>query len=101
MIPRWSWAFWICLVAFPVHAMSQNPSVSKRSLPLIRQKLFLSTQKICDHLYTAKEVWKGTGLGLAIAHQIIVERHGGQITVQSEIDKGTEFAIVIPIQVSA
>jgi signal transduction histidine kinase len=56
-------------------------------------------QKIFEHLYTTKEVGKGTGLGLTIAYQIIVEKHGGRIAVKSEIGKGTEFAIVIPIQV--
>jgi len=52
-------------------------------------------QSIFDHLFTTKNVGKGTGLGLAIARQIIVEKHGGQISVKSEVGKGTEFAIVI------
>ena len=52
-------------------------------------------QRIFDHLFTTKNVGKGTGLGLAIARQIVVEKHGGQITVKSEVGKGTEFAIVI------
>jgi two-component system, NtrC family, sensor kinase len=55
-------------------------------------------QRIYEHLFTTKEMEKGTGLGMAIAHQIIVERHGGSISVQSELGKGTEFAIVIPVQ---
>jgi signal transduction histidine kinase len=53
--------------------------------------------RIFDHLFTTKEVGKGTGLGLAIAHQIIVEKHGGTIVVNSEIGKGTEFVISIPL----
>jgi signal transduction histidine kinase len=53
--------------------------------------------RIFDHLFTTKEVGKGTGLGLAIAHQIIVEKHGGAIVVNSEIGKGTEFVISIPL----
>jgi signal transduction histidine kinase len=57
-------------------------------------------QKIFDHLYTTKGVGKGTGLGLAIVHQIIVERHGGSIKVNSEPGQGTEFAIAIPIQLA-
>jgi signal transduction histidine kinase len=56
--------------------------------------------KIFEHLYTTKESGKGTGLGLAIAYQIVVEKHGGKIIVDSEVGRGTEFAIVIPIQVS-
>lgn len=53
--------------------------------------------KIFDHLFTTKGVGKGTGLGLAIARQIIVERHGGSIAVNSVLGQGTEFAIAIPI----
>jgi signal transduction histidine kinase len=58
-------------------------------------------QKIFEHLYTTKEVGKGTGLGLAIAHQIIVERHGGSISVNSESGKGTEFEIKIPVEIAS
>jgi predicted ATPase/signal transduction histidine kinase len=54
-------------------------------------------QKIFDHLFTTKDVGKGTGLGLAIARQIIVEKHGGIIKVDSTLGQGTEFIISIPI----
>ncbi|MEH2361279.1 MAG: HAMP domain-containing sensor histidine kinase [Nostoc sp.] len=54
-------------------------------------------QKVFDHLFTTKSVGKGTGLGLAIARQIIVEKHGGTITVNSTLVQGTEFAIALPI----
>lgn len=40
---------------------------------------------------------KKTGLGLAIASQIMVEKHGGAIDVNSEIGKGTEFVLTVPI----
>jgi len=49
--------------------------------------------KIFEHLFTTKGVGKGTGLGLAIARQIIVEKHGGAISVNSEVGVGTEFII--------
>ncbi|MEG4812734.1 AAA family ATPase, partial [Microcoleus sp. F8-D3] len=39
--------------------------------------------QIFDHLFTTKGVGKGTGLGLAIARQIVVEKHGGTIQVNS------------------
>ncbi|MEG4810423.1 AAA family ATPase [Microcoleus sp. F8-D3] len=52
--------------------------------------------KIFDHLFTTKGVGKGTGLGLAIARQIIEEKHGGKIIVDSVPSNGTVFAIVIP-----
>jgi signal transduction histidine kinase len=38
----------------------------------------------------------GTGLGLSIVYQIILE-HGGQINVESELDKGTTFKILLPV----
>ncbi|WP_315788084.1 sensor histidine kinase [Fischerella sp. JS2] len=53
-------------------------------------------QKIFDHLYTTKTVGKGTGLGLAIARQIIVEKHGGTLEVNSALNQGAEFVITIP-----
>jgi signal transduction histidine kinase len=53
--------------------------------------------RIFDHLYTTKTVGKGTGLGLAIAQQIIEEKHGGTIEVNSELGKGTTFIIEIPV----
>jgi signal transduction histidine kinase len=36
-----------------------------------------------EPFYTTKEVGKGTGLGLDIARRIVVERHGGEITIES------------------
>ncbi|BAY62152.1 multi-sensor signal transduction histidine kinase [Calothrix brevissima NIES-22] len=53
--------------------------------------------KIFDHLFTTKAVGKGTGLGLAIAKQIIEEKHGGKITVNSDLGEGTEFTIQLPV----
>ncbi|BBD59007.1 two-component hybrid sensor and regulator [Nostoc sp. HK-01] len=52
---------------------------------------------IFDHLFTTKEVNKGTGLGLAIAQQIVQEKHGGKITVNSVLGQGTEFVISLPL----
>ncbi|MEG4943548.1 AAA family ATPase [Microcoleus sp. F4-D5] len=54
--------------------------------------------KIFDHLFTTKIVGKGTGLGLAIARQIVVEKHGGTIKVNSLVGEGTEFAITLPLK---
>ncbi len=53
--------------------------------------------KIFDYLFTTKGVGKGTGLGLTIAHQIVVEKHGGNLDVQSELGQGTQFSICLPI----
>jgi predicted ATPase/signal transduction histidine kinase len=54
--------------------------------------------RIFDHLFTTKSVAKGTGLGLAIARQIVVEKHGGAIAVESQSGQGTTFNILIPIE---
>ncbi|WP_449421018.1 trifunctional serine/threonine-protein kinase/ATP-binding protein/sensor histidine kinase [Phormidium nigroviride] len=54
--------------------------------------------KIFDHLFTTKGVGKGTGLGLAIAQQIVVEKHQGQITVNSVPSEGTVFEIALPVK---
>ena len=53
--------------------------------------------RIFDHLFTTKDVGQGTGLGLAIARQIVEERHGGTLTVQSALGQGTEFCIRLPL----
>ncbi|MBT9316981.1 sensor histidine kinase [Leptothoe spongobia] len=52
--------------------------------------------QIFERNFTTKSVGKGTGLGLAIAHQVIVEKHGGSLNVQSELDQGTTFQIYLP-----
>ena len=53
--------------------------------------------KIFDPFFTTKPVGKGTGLGLSICYQII-EKHQGQLSVNSQIGQGTEFVITLPIQ---
>jgi signal transduction histidine kinase len=53
-------------------------------------------KNIYNPFYTTKPT--GTGLGLSIVYQIIRE-HGGQITVDSEIDKGTVFTILLPVYI--
>lgn len=53
--------------------------------------------KIFDPFYTTKEVGRGTGLGLSISHGII-EKHKGEVKVVSEIGKGSEFIITIPVK---
>ncbi len=54
--------------------------------------------KIFDPFFTTKEVGKGTGQGLAIARDIIVVKHKGSLTVESETGKGTVFIIRLPLE---
>ncbi|MBD2178297.1 PAS domain-containing protein [Pseudanabaena sp. FACHB-1998] len=56
--------------------------------------------RLFDLFFTTKPVGKGTGLGLSIAYQIVTENHGGKLYFNSEIDKGTEFVMEIPLQQS-
>ncbi len=53
-------------------------------------------KKIFDTFFTTKPRGIGTGLGLAIAHQIVVEKHQGKITCESELNRGTEFVLALP-----
>ncbi|MEO0537924.1 MAG: GAF domain-containing protein [Cyanobacteria bacterium P01_A01_bin.123] len=54
--------------------------------------------KLFDPFFTTKPIGKGTGLGLSISHQIVTEKHGGQLICTSELSQGTEFQVVIPLE---
>jgi two-component system NtrC family sensor kinase len=51
-------------------------------------------QHIFDPFFTSKD--EGSGLGLAVSHQIVQE-HGGFVTVESTIGKGTFFFVHVPV----
>jgi PAS domain S-box-containing protein len=53
--------------------------------------------KIFDPFFTTKEVGKGAGQGLALARSIVVDKHGGEIDVQSTLGAGTRFVVRLPI----
>jgi PAS domain S-box-containing protein len=58
-------------------------------------------ERIRDHIFdpffTTKEVGRGTGQGLAIAWTAVKEKHGGELTFETEVGKGTTFFIRLPI----
>lgn len=53
--------------------------------------------KIFDPFFTTKEVGEGTGLGLSICYDIIVNKHKGELNVNSCVNKGTDFFIKLPV----
>jgi signal transduction histidine kinase len=55
--------------------------------------------RLFDPFFTTKPVGKGTGMGLSISHQIITERHKGQLECISQPNAGTEFRIRIPSRI--
>lgn len=53
--------------------------------------------KIFDPFFTTKPAGKGTGLGLSVSYDIIVNKHKGQLLVDSTLGKGTKFTIKLPV----
>ncbi len=52
--------------------------------------------KVFEQFFTTKEVGRGTGQGLPLARSV-VEKHGGSLTFESEVGRGTTFSVRIPI----
>ncbi len=70
--------------AWKIRVSDQGGGIPRENLP-----------NVFEPFFTTKEVGAGTGLGLSIAHGI-VEEHGGNITVHSELGQGTRFEIELP-----
>ena len=55
--------------------------------------------RIYEPFFTTKDVGKGSGQGLAVARNVIVKKHLGELTYESEDGKGTTFIIKLPLLV--
>ena len=55
--------------------------------------------RVFEPFFTTKDIGKGTGLGLDIAWRIVVGRHGGEISLESE-PGDTRFVVVLPLRPS-
>ena len=57
-------------------------------------------EKLFHPFFTTKEIGEGAGLGLGLSRSIILE-HNGTIEVKSELGKGSEFIIMLPLTIIA
>ena len=52
--------------------------------------------KVFDPFFTTKAVGRGTGQGLSIAYATVVKKHGGSLSFESEVGRGTTFLVRVP-----
>ena len=55
-------------------------------------------ERVFELFFTTKEVGHGSGQGLAMAYSLIVDKHHGSLTFESEVGRGTTFTILLPIE---
>lgn len=55
---------------------------------------------VFEPFFTTKDVGEGTGLGLAMVHGIVTE-HGGSVSIESEIGRGTRIVVLLPLETNA
>ncbi|MGA9347444.1 MAG: ATP-binding protein [Anaerolineae bacterium] len=73
-----------------IEVIDQGPGIPPEALPKLFNKFYQADSAV-------KRAGGGTGLGLYISKQII-EAHGGQIGVESELGKGSTFFFTLPVQ---
>ena len=95
------------LVINAVQAMESEGHLTVNAVTDQNKRLIISVQDsgmgiaeknlphIFDPFFTTKEVGHGTGLGLSVSYGII-KKHGGRISVESQLGKGTTFTVILP-----
>ena len=91
----------ITIATYPAQATDQQRSgimveVSDTGVGISSEFL----PKVFDFFMTTKDTGSGTGLGLAVCREIVKE-HGGKITIDSEIEKGTKVSVFLPTEPAA
>lgn len=91
------------------HAIETRGTITIRTYPSGDDKVCVEVEdtgkgiaqehltKIFDPFFTTKPVGTGTGLGLSLSYSI-AEKHGGELSVASEVGKGTTFTLTLPIK---
>ncbi|RIK66405.1 MAG: hypothetical protein DCC65_09685 [Planctomycetota bacterium] len=72
-----------------VEVSDSGVGIPKEDLPRMFQKFFRVEKN--------KEMAKGTGLGLNLVKQIVETVHGGELTLSSEVGKGSTFGMILPL----
>ncbi|RUT09924.1 hypothetical protein DSM106972_004190 [Dulcicalothrix desertica PCC 7102] len=83
-----------------IHTQVSNTSTPCITIQIADNGIGMSEQikqRLFEPLFTTKPADKGTGLGLSIARQIIEDKHNGRLTCSSQLGRGTEFIISLPI----
>lgn len=73
-----------------VHVEDTGIGISVEDLPKLFDKFYRSSDPRVQEI-------TGSGLGLSLTHEII-RLHGGKLTVQSELDKGSKFTMTLPLK---
>ena len=91
------------------HAIEERGTITIRAKKLDEERVCLEVadtgkgisqenlNKIFNPFFTTKPVGKGTGLGLSLSYSI-AEKHGGELSVTSEVGVGTTFRLTLPIR---
>ena len=94
------------------HAIEQKGTITIRTRRLGADKVSIEIidtgkgiaphqlNRVFDPFFTTKPVGKGTGLGLSVSYNI-VKRHQGEMQVESALDKGSTFRVILPIHPAA